>query len=305
MPSGAAKLFFFSVSHTAKSLIAVLFPPLYNKRVKSVIHKAADPPEKLAEHHLQTFKRLLLLVGVKEYAIEENLEGKVCAEMGPGRIFGMGLLLLAHGAKKVYLMDRFRWHTPPGDAYRVYRAILDLLPERAAARGLASFKALSTSRVEFDDARLKLLVNKRTGVSRPRGKVDYIFSHCVLEHVNNPWLTYRMLRSIAHEGTLMSHNLDLSPHGRFAEKRLDFLLYPDWLWRIMFFGRQSINRLRLKDHCRMMEQSGFVVLSSLVHSRFPRKEIMEIMPSLRSKGIPYDTEDLAPLYTSVVATPAG
>ncbi len=37
-----------------------------------------------------------------------NLEGKVVLEVGPGYSLAMGLLFLAHGARKVFLIDRFK-----------------------------------------------------------------------------------------------------------------------------------------------------------------------------------------------------
>jgi hypothetical protein len=59
---------------------------------------------------------------------------------------------------------------------------------------------------------------------------------------------------------LAIHQVDLKSHGMHMSNPLDFLIWPDWLWRLMYSHKGAPNRVRAPIYRRLAEQKGFDVI---------------------------------------------
>jgi len=91
--------------------------------------------------------------------------------------------------------------------------------------------------------------------------IDFIFSHSVLEHVNNPMEVYRCLYFWLKPGGMMSHKIDHSSHEITTTWNGHYCI-PRWIWAVLQ-GRKPylLNRLSPSQHREFLLASGFEILS--------------------------------------------
>ena len=91
----------------------------------------------------------------------------------------------------------------------------------------------------------------------PDASVDYLFSHSVLEHVEDLAAMYRTMWRWLRPGGTMTHSIDLSSHGT-SKLWNGHWTVPDSVWRMMRGKRRYfLNREPASTHRRLLEQVGF------------------------------------------------
>jgi hypothetical protein len=157
---------------------------------------------------------------------------RVVAELGPGGSLGVGLCALMFGARIYYALD-FVNHTDPTGNLRVFNALVEMFREcRPVSRHEGTFPepanwGFPDGFVMPNDAKIEAilddLVNKRkkfirvvapwTSSSIPGDSAGWLWSHSVMEHVDEieqVWKCYATW--LAHDG-IMTHNIDYHCHG--------------------------------------------------------------------------------------------
>jgi hypothetical protein len=92
-----------------------------------------------------------------------------------------------------------------------------------------------------------------------------VTSRTVLEHVPPPVVAaiFHEARRVLRPGGLMLHDIDHSDHWSHRDQRLsavNFLQYPDWLFRLTCANPQNYqNRLRHSEYIGMLGNAGFLV----------------------------------------------
>jgi hypothetical protein len=105
---------------------------------------------------------------------------------------------------------------------------------------------------------------RRTGLAA--GSVDFFVSNNTLEHI--PADTLRALmaefRRLAAPGAVMDHFIDMRDHYSSFDRsisRLNYLRYPDRVWRLFNNRLHFQNRLRISDYRAIFEAAGFAIVA--------------------------------------------
>jgi hypothetical protein len=205
-------------------------------------------PEATAEYFRQCVRDYLAQLGQPE----SFLKGKQILEYGPGDTLGVGLVLYALGAKKVVCVDRFPLRSKKTGP--VYRAILDGLSGAQRERGESAYRD-----GELDPAAVEYRVT-HDGISGARAEFDLILSRSVLALVNRLDRTLDDIASALRPGGVSIHKVDLSSHGLDRYRPLDFLTWPDPLYRLMYSRKGRPNRWRADKYQELARRSGLQIL---------------------------------------------
>ena len=181
-----------------------------------------------------------------------RLDGDSVCEIGPGDCLASAAFFAAHGAGNVDLVEL----EPPVVNEKQFQ-ILATLKDMGFPIALDIINArndgfvLNSERITYHkDLMENYQVNNRHGL---------VFSHHVLEHVEDLdamfAATYRSLRA----GGRMLHMVDLGGHCQFEDPipPLDFQTYPDWLFAAMYPAYHRNTRRFVADYRAAAEQAGF------------------------------------------------
>jgi len=138
------------------------------------------------------------------------------------------------------------------------------------------------------------------------GAIDVVMSRAVLEHIPPNVIegifreAYRLLRP----GGITLHLVDHSDHWSHRDKRINavnFLRYPDWVFRLTCINPQDYqNRLRHSQYRTLLESTGFVIKSeerSVDPQCLSSLSNMPITPKFRY----FEAEDLATVNSILLA----
>jgi hypothetical protein len=220
-------------------------------------------------------------------------------ELGPGDSLGTGFCALLSGAARFYALDVLE-HSSTERNLRVF----DELVERFAARaprpnkGWPDFdelqgaplfpehilteerlaKALAPERIAAireaiarpdpaNDIMVRYVVPWNDAGVLPKGSIDLIYSHTVLQHVTDVPAAFACCVAWLRAGGWMSHQMASTSHGITREWNGHWQ-YPDWLWKIITGARPYfINRHPASAQVRMLEHAGFEVCLQLRNYR--------------------------------------
>lgn len=121
---------------------------------------------------------------------------------------------------------------------------------------------------------------------------DFIVSRAVLEHVDDPGLSLRLMAQALKPGGMMLHKVDLTDHGMFTPEHgdLTFLRFPDWYYSLMAKGSGRPNRVLIDQYRSIMESTGLVyhlLVTKLVGGRtiVPHTEWDDIDQGVRTQAL--------------------
>ncbi len=189
-----------------------------------------------------------------------DIRGKSVCEIGAGDYLTSGLAMLAAGASRYAVIDRF-----PGDyqstiAKKWYLGIEEnwshTYPEKIWADDLKA--------VDFPENywnRLEL-IGEGIETADTGSKFDIICSFQVGEHITDidafAEMHRRMLKKP--DGVAL-HRIDFGPHDiwNFYKDPLTFLRITDWLWKLTGSNRGQCNRFRHDEFVAAFERADLVV----------------------------------------------
>ena len=185
----------------------------------------------------------------KKYAVISHFHGHVC-ELGPGDSSGVALAIMADGATKVDLADRFYSHRDAPYHAQVYQALAGQNPRIA--------ELLKTENLQ-DETTLPGITRyygaQAAGESyfkeRP-STYDFIISRSVLEHTTDPLLTLESMYHALKPGGYLIHKVDLRDHGMFTPRHHDlkFLEIPKLVYWAMTHDSGLPNRILIDQYRR-------------------------------------------------------
>jgi hypothetical protein len=92
------------------------------------------------------------------------------------------------------------------------------------------------------------------------GAADMVFSHCVLEEIDDLPAAFRAMRLWLKPGGIMSHHTDFTSADKTTAWN-EHWTYPAWQWRLIRGRRPNyINGQPLSAYLRLFKQFGFTVL---------------------------------------------
>lgn len=230
---------------------------------------------------VEDYERIAVHAGVCE--TEGALfKGRTVLELGPGNTRAVAMLARQRGAASVDGYDAFDLQTR--DRSRL-RSLYEGLLKRAGEDPSRVDTLLEGGRVHTKASSLKA-----TG-----RKYDLVISRAVLEHVRDLTNLHRELRELTTEDAVLVHKIDLRSHGFEWDHELDFLLFPERLYRSLTTHIGEPNRVRAQGYLDVAQQYGFTP----VHVSSTRRISPERVESLRSSlAEPY--RSLSPEVLSVL-----
>lgn len=197
----------------------------------------------------------------RQFLGDARIKGAELLEIGSGREFGLGVLLLALGAKRVVNVEIDAHGFILGAKY--YRLLVDKAREAGLALewpppGLVP--VTTHDRVEADPRLLSLHLGRSArSVPEPDSSFDVTFSVAVFEHVRKHDVlpVLRELHRVTRPGGMGYHRIDLVDHYHRRADPFRFLRLSSREYDWMYSNRgSSSNRLRMDDFEALARQAG-------------------------------------------------
>ena len=238
----------------ATNVVAGLFPHWYVRLTEQTGRGSEEEtPESIAAYFKQCFADYLRVLEIADTEWGRFLQGKNVIEYGPGDLPAVAILLVAFGAESVLCVDRFP----------LIR--LSLLNQRALDRLIAALDAPQRERAQqcfriageygsgLNPERIRYVIHPK-GLSGQRDWADLLISRAALEHVNDLDATLDDMRQAMKPQGWAVHQIDLKSHGLHRRNPLDFLVWPGWLWKLMYGFKGFPNRLRVDSYRQILER---------------------------------------------------
>lgn len=277
----------------AANQLAWLLPRAYLRLTRQTGRGSGEESfSQVAEYFRRCFDEYFPPLGVDKNKITDYLAGKQVLEYGPGDVPGVGLLMAAYGAAKVYCVDRFPMVALSEKNIAILNDILARLDSPQHAQARPCFRTEGDPASGFNSQVLEYLV-RPNGLSGLRNTVDIIFSRAVLEHVNDLEASFIDMYQALRPGGVAIHKVDLRSHGLHRRNPLDFLSWPAFLWSLMYSYKGVPNRWRVNRYREVIAATNFE-LQSLEPTEFAAPEdIRSIRPHLAPAFYNVSDEDLS------------
>jgi hypothetical protein len=217
----------------------------------------------------------------------------IVAELGPGSSFGAGFAALIAGAQKYYALD----HSNFDMNLKVFDELVELFRRKAPIPASGPFSLIfpDLPSYEFpkclsfraDDPTFERRVSQiREDIVQQSGKffqvaapwmqsdmikeasVDWLFSHSVLEHVDDLSGTYRAMAKWLKRGAYSSHLIDFDCHG-LARQWNGHWAITDGVWSAIRGKRPYLlNRRCCEAHVRLAAENGLHCLLEMRNKRY-------------------------------------
>jgi len=244
------------------------------------------------------------------------------AELGPGDSIGVGMAAVISGVSNYYAFDAVP-HADVDGSVRLFDDLVEMFRRRDPIPGPDAFPGMEPqlpgyefpSEILADEhladalapGRLELLRADlmagggntffyRAPWDQPaegeEGKIDFVISNAVMEHVTDIDSTYISMEKWLKRGAFSSNQIDFRSHGLFQGWDGHWAC-PEWLWFLMK-GRRAylLNRLPYSAHARAVKMSGMdIVVANLSHQPPERQKLAfpfgSLEPSDRSTSGAY------------------
>ncbi len=209
----------------------------------------------------------------------ELYRDRTILELGPGNTRAMALLARLADAAACEAFDPF-------DVQARRASYLESVYAPLLARHAPSLRAnelLETCRVHTSERAL------RAGGAR----FDLVLSRAVLEHVRDLGALFRMLAAVTRPDAVLIHKIDLRCHGNRYDHELDFLAFPEKVYRAMSSHLDLPNRERAPTYLRLAEDAGLVTLWAASTHVIDPKEAEAARPRLSAPFRAMDARTLS------------
>lgn len=180
---------------------------------------------------------------------------RAVGELGPGASLGACIAALLDGVETAVGLDAGQYANPETNQ----RVLTELLSVDQAEEPPALRQAVAAAGGP-DQTVLRYAAPWTDKGICPADSLDLVFSHSVMEHVDDPAATYAACAAWLRPGGVMSHKIDHSSHGVTHSWNGHYSL-PPALWNLIY-GRRPylLNRLRPRVHLDMIRAAGFEIL---------------------------------------------
>lgn len=211
------------------------------------------------------------------------LFGKNILELGPGADLGVGLILLAKGAKKYNAVDvnNLVKNTPS----ELYSHLFDKIQQEIPVAKINFLtEQLSFTKQEKNDC-LNYLCKKDFDLSiLQEEKIDLVFSQAAFEHFNDIPKTISQISKIVNSGGILITEIDLKTHTRWLRDKDPNNIYrfSDYFYNLFkFLG--SPNRMRPYQYKKILEQNGWENIQIIPLVSLIKEELNKTKNSLNKK----------------------
>lgn len=252
----------------------------------------AESAEDIAQYFFQCYDAYLDEMRVERSARGLWAAGKTVLEYGPGDVPGVALLMVGHGAEKVFCVDRFPMLRLSPKNVRVIEYLMERAEQGQRRRMEQCFVRPGNPASGWAGGRIEYIVDPR-GLSGLSAVADLAISRAVLEHVNDLAATFKDIERALKPGGKSVHLVDLKSHGLHIDERLDFLSWPGWLWRLMYSAKGVPNRVRPDGYRRALGMTRLTIQSIEPTEEVEQAEIAAVRSKLAKEFRYLGDEDLA------------
>lgn len=221
-----------------------------------------------------------------------SIEGKNILELGPGADLGVGLILLAKGARKYNALDvHFLVKNVPSE---FYDKLFEEIKKRIPLADINDLKLQLRGFREGKNSRLNYIYDKKFSFSQLKSeKIDVVFSNAAFEHFDNIGKIFEQLSQVVKKDGYILSTIDFQTHTRWIRERdpLNIYRYSDKLYNLLSF-KGSPNRLRAYDYIIFLEKFGWEGIKFLPIKKLSQTEWRITKPYLCSRFINYSDMDV-------------
>jgi SAM-dependent methyltransferase len=250
-----------------------------------------QPVANIIERHSMICRRLAEL-----WPADLRLNGGTVCEIGPGDCLASAAFFAAQGAGHVDLVEL----EPPvvnEKQFQILTALKDMgfpIALDVISRTPEGF-ALNTNLISYyTDHMENYRVNDRHAL---------VFSHHVLEHVEDLETVFATAYRALRPGGRTIHVVDLGGHGEFEDPvpPLDFQTYPDWLFAAMYPPHYRNTRRFVADYRAAAARAGFRQIEIRATRAADPDYLAAIHPRLRPAARRQPLEDIAVIEFNLTA----
>lgn len=264
------------------NMVAMLVPKVYMKLTQET-GRGGDCTEdsELEEYSIKVINDYIRMLEKGRTEDSHFFRNKIIVEYGPGDFLGVPLLLLCHGAKRVYCIDRFPLRDDKTHLNFYHQILLKHAQWRVTGK-------------TWDDIVNKdiIYISAKDGVYSLPEKADIVVSRAVLEHCNDLRKTFMNMHHNLKAHGIMIHKVDLTSHGTHIHMPMDFLCYSQKTWSLMTSHKGYPNRWRRNTYKELLDHYSFKILYGESRYDFSKEELVSIRPFLSKHFRTLPDEDL-------------
>jgi SAM-dependent methyltransferase len=222
---------------------------------------------------------------LKEYCgADYSVSGKRILELGPGADLGIGLILLAMGAKKYNSLDINNLVDTVPDQF--YTSLFDIIDKQhnsvVPRQELESQLEATTS---GNNHELNYICDPTFDMSRFREEnIDLVLSNAAFEHFDDIPNTFAQLSSIVRPGGILLAEVDLSTHTRWIRDRdpLNIYRYSSLYYRMTKFSGTP-NRFRPSQYTSLLKENGWSDIRVIPYRTLDTDYVSNVQPKLAKR----------------------
>ena len=256
---------------------------------------------------------------LKYWSLVNNEIPNTVIEIGPGNSLGVGIAALISGSNKLYTLERTQyWNNDTN--IRVFDELVGFFKMKKETEQIKeNTKQMSLKKLDFpsqilsknhmikclNEDRLKKIRKELLDPFNPNNafiqaiipwenteqiesdSVDFIFSHTVLQHIDNLSYVYRSMSKWLKKGGCISHKIDFKSMNTTRLWNQHWTLN-DLEWGIVTGQTNLINRAPLSSHLKLIEDNNLEIIyeiSELSENELKTEDLSEAYKHL-------DTNDL-------------
>lgn len=215
---------------------------------------------------------------------DEAFQGKKILELGPGADLGVGLFLMAEGAKSYSTMDVHNLvkQTPP----EIYAHLFDYLKKAEIEASVIEElqRQLELTNNHKND-RLNYQVTKDFDLSIfDENSFDLIVSNAAFQQFDHPEKSIAQFSRLVKPGAKFIALIDLKTHTRYIKSRdpLNIYRYSDFVYKPLRF-KGSPNRMRPYEYESALRSNGWENITIFPRVRLGEEYVKKVSRSLNEK----------------------
>lgn len=199
------------------------------------------------------------LTGLEQYTGRAGLlTDKTVLELGPGSDLGVGILLLARGARQYSACDVHDLVSRTAPAF--YERLFEKLSQDENQTRMAELRQQWLSLRQGAPSRLNYVVQPTFDLPSAVGigTVDLVFSQAAFEHFDDIDDVVRQISQVCRFGARLVAEIDLKTHSRWIRDvdPNNIYRYPDFIYKAFYF-RGIPNRVRPYQYRAALEKYGW------------------------------------------------
>ena len=144
-----------------------------------------------------------IINSLRKYDKNYSFKDKKILEIGPGKSLLLAIIFILKGAKKVYLVDKYK---------KIFDNSINLMLYNLYIKYYITHHN-SHNFTDFDSIKKKIIYFSKNAIENfnilRKETIDFIFSNAVLEHVYNLKLTIEKINLLLKKGGITYHQVDL------------------------------------------------------------------------------------------------